>query len=666
MLARLLLLLLLTIASLAHAESLETAIMPGKVIQGHAKYEEDCKNCHKRFDKAAQNQLCMDCHKDVGKDVVAKKGFHGRQQANKDCRECHTEHKGRAAKVVDLDEKTFKHGETDFALKGGHAAEKVVCKDCHKPKVKWRDAPNACFDCHKKDDDKAHKGNLGKDCAKCHAEKDWKITSFDHSKTDFDLKGKHVDVKCKECHIDNRYKDTPTKCFDCHKKDDTKAHKGVFGSKCETCHGEKSWKDDIHFNHDKDTKFDLRDKHREAKCSACHKAAGEKLKTACISCHKKDDKHNGTLGEKCEECHGARDWKSPKGFNHDQDTKFPLKDKHKEAKCDKCHTTGQKYEKLALDCWSCHKKDDEKAHKGNFGKKCEDCHKENDWKKIYFSHDKDTKYPLRFKHFDVKCDKCHTGKLYEQKLTQVCYDCHKKTDDDKGHHGNLGDKCDKCHNEKSWKGSDVRFDHDKDTKYPLKFKHKDAKCEKCHTTPVFRDKTPTDCYTCHKKDDKHNGQEGKKCEDCHNEKSWKDDVKFDHGKTKFPLLGKHIKTECKKCHDTPEFKNAKSDCYACHKKEDKHELRLGKKCDSCHNARDWKAWDFNHDKRTKYKIDGAHKKAECLDCHKLPMSGDKVLTPNSCAGCHDGEDVHEGGFGKQCERCHTTTSFKEVKPKVGR
>ena len=168
MLARLLPLILLLFTSLGHAESLESAIMPGKVIQGHAKYEDECKNCHKRFDKAGQNKLCMDCHKEVGKDVEQKKGFHGRQPADKECRECHTEHKGRTAKVVNLNEKTFKHGETDFALKGGHAAEKVKCEDCHKPKVKWRDAPHLCVDCHKKDDDKAHKGNLGKDCAKCH------------------------------------------------------------------------------------------------------------------------------------------------------------------------------------------------------------------------------------------------------------------------------------------------------------------------------------------------------------------------------------------------------------------------------------------------------------------------------------------------------------------
>ena len=658
-----LVLLLSLTANWVQADNLETAIMPGQVIQGHAKYEEKCDSCHKRFEKSAQNKLCMDCHKDVGKDVLEKQGFHGKQNPDKDCRQCHTEHKGRNGKLINLDEKAFKHQDTDFQLKGKHAEDKVKCADCHKPKMKWREAPHTCVDCHKKDDDKAHHGNLGRDCLKCHTEKDWKVPDFDHSKTDFALKGKHVDVKCTECHIEGKYKDTPKECFECHRKDDDKAHKRVFGNKCETCHAEKSWKEDIHFDHNRDTKFDLLDKHRETKCSSCHRVAGDRLKSSCVSCHKKDDKHNGTLGDKCEDCHNAKDWKSPKGFDHDKDTKFLLRDKHKEAKCDKCHTSSDhKYEKLPMDCWSCHKKDDEKAHKGNYGRKCESCHKENDWKKIFFNHDKDTKYMLKFKHFEVKCDKCHTGKLYEQKLSQVCYDCHKKTDDDKGHKGNLGDKCDKCHTEKSWK--DTVFNHDKDTKYPLLFKHKETKCNQCHTSQVYRDKTPSDCYACHKKDDKHNGQEGKKCEDCHSVKGWKAEVKFDHNKTKFPLVGKHFSVECKKCHETAEFKVAKTDCYSCHKKEDKHELRLGKKCDSCHNARDWKTWDFDHDQRTKYKIDGAHKKIGCYDCHRLPANGDRFNTPTSCVGCHDNDDIHEGGFGKQCERCHVTSSFKVVKPKI--
>ncbi len=104
-------------------------------------------------------------------------------KTKQDCATCHTEHKGRDANIVVLDESKFNHVQTDFALKGGHANEKVVCKDCHKPKVKFRDAPNSCVSCHKKDD--KHKNSLGDKCADCHVEKSWKEITFDHSKSDF-------------------------------------------------------------------------------------------------------------------------------------------------------------------------------------------------------------------------------------------------------------------------------------------------------------------------------------------------------------------------------------------------------------------------------------------------------------------------------------------------
>src|SRR4030065_1698978 len=70
-------------------------LMPVDVIKGHAKEEETCEKCHKKFDKGAQSRLCMDCHKDVGKDVSGKRGYHGRLDEGKECREDHTENKGR-------------------------------------------------------------------------------------------------------------------------------------------------------------------------------------------------------------------------------------------------------------------------------------------------------------------------------------------------------------------------------------------------------------------------------------------------------------------------------------------------------------------------------------------------------------------------------------------
>ena len=67
--------------------------------------------------------------------MAAKKGYHGRLKQSRDCVECHTEHKGRAADIAPINEKTFKHSETDFELHGAHAdTKKTECKDCHKPK----------------------------------------------------------------------------------------------------------------------------------------------------------------------------------------------------------------------------------------------------------------------------------------------------------------------------------------------------------------------------------------------------------------------------------------------------------------------------------------------------------------------------------------------------
>lgn len=564
-------------------------LMPGDVIKSHAKEEESCDKCHKKFDKAAQSRLCADCHKEIGKDLGEKRGFHGRLDAAKECKECHTEHKGRDAKVAEFDHARFDHSKTDYLLKGAHLNEKVKCTDCHKAGKKYRDAPSYCNECHKKDD--KHKGGLGTDCAKCHLEKDWKTTAFDHSKTKFKLLGKHIEVKCAKCHIDNKFKDTPMDCVSCHKKDDDKAHKGKFGQKCESCHTAKDWKVIL--------------------------------------------------------------------FDHDHKTKFPLLGKHNEVKCDKCHID-KKFKDTPKACSACHKKDDEKAHKSKFGVKCETCHVEKDWKEIKFDHSRQTKYPLLGRHEKVKCADCHKGDLYKDKLQMACVTCHKK-EDDKAHKGNFGPKCESCHVEKDWK--EVQFDHDKNTKYPLLDKHKQAKCSSCHKGDAYKDKLPTDCFSCHEKDDKHKGQEGKKCESCHKEESWTKTT-FNHNKmSTFPLLGGHALVECKKCHAAVTFKDAKSDCWSCHEKDDGkvHKRRFGTECETCHNTRNWKAWDFDHNK-TSFKLGGPHKKIgpNCYACHKKPMDK-KVSLSSSCGNCHDRDDVHNGNYGDRCDRCHDGDTWKQLK-----
>ena len=570
------------VAAPAYGQAIESVLAPGKLIQGHAKFDETCTECHVRFDRNAQDGRCTACHKDIAQDLRSKTGFHARMKPQA-CRVCHTDHKGRDARIAEIDKTKFDHNETNFELRGGH--RKVDCAKCHLPGKGFRVPAGDCNACHKKDD--PHKGTLGPKCADCHNETNWKEVRFNHDTTRFSLTGKHADVKCAECHKKNIYTDTPRDCLACHKKDDK--HKGQFGAKCETCHDAKSWKN-ITFNHDTDTKYALVGKHRTTKCESCHTGAlyQQKLSTGCIDCHRKDDKHKGTLGSACASCHTERDWKETAKFNHDK-IEFPLLGKHRDVACKECHKTPV-YKDAPKECVECHLKDDK--HKGTSGKLCATCHSERNWKEV------------------------------------------------------------------------SKFNHAK-TDFALLGKHADVKCKECHKSQMFKE-APKDCYTCHKKDDKHEGQEGRLCGVCHVETDWKTTPKFDHGLTRFPLLGKHAKVECKSCHTTgARFKDAKLECVACHVKDDKHKEALGPACEQCHNARSWKTWDFDHDRRTKFVLDGKHKGLICSACHTKPTKG-KVTASVLCVSCHAKDDVHDGNYGRQCQQCHVTTDFRSIKTQMNR
>src|SRR3990167_2807643 len=82
-----------------HAQSIESVLAPGDLIAGHVKVENDCSSCHVRFNPKGQDALCMACHKEVGQDIKTQQGFHGRLKGQPTCRSCHTDHKGRQARI---------------------------------------------------------------------------------------------------------------------------------------------------------------------------------------------------------------------------------------------------------------------------------------------------------------------------------------------------------------------------------------------------------------------------------------------------------------------------------------------------------------------------------------------------------------------------------------
>jgi len=505
----------LFVAGTVEAASIETLLMPGKVIAGHEKYETDCTKCHGRsFTEKDQNPYCLDCHKEVRKDVDKSLGFHGKTEglSERQCRTCHTDHKGRDYDIVGLEVTIFDHETTDFKLEGKHKG--IQCNRCHFSKddkpFKFRDAKGKCYDCHKDDD--AHNENLGKKCGDCHTSKSWnKESSFDHDKTDFPLKGAHKKVSCASCHPNERYKDISKVCNDCHSINDV--HRGTYGKKCNDCHTEKEWKK-IKFDHDKDTDFKLKDSHKEVTCAACH---GDdiyaELKSKCVSCHKPDDFHRGRFGEKCEDCHKETAWDKIK-FDHDKDTDYKLFGRHKKANCFACHRTDI-YAELDDKCISCHKSDD--IHKGQEGKDCQKCHNEAGWQeKLRFDHDI-TKFPLLGMHAVSSCGDCHVTKSYKDAKT----DCNNRHEKDDVHKKRLGTACELCHNQNSWQV--WRFDHDKQTDFKLDGMHKKNHCYACHRVPVKGEiDLPTTCYQCHEEDDVHMGRFSRRCDKCHTTESFKD------------------------------------------------------------------------------------------------------------------------------------------------
>lgn len=496
-------------AGAAHAASVETLLMPGKVVEGHAKLEATCSNCHDKTDRSRQSALCLDCHKETAADVRDHHGYHGRMPnatAGK-CVGCHTEHVGRDGDIVRLNRQAFDHALTEFPLAGAHRA--LDCAACHKQGEKWNKPETTCISCHKKDD--FHDGQLGTKCADCHSNDSWTGGKFDHGKTEFALTGAHQSLSCGACHLGGKYKPTPK---------------------------------------------------------------------ACVGCHATDDAHHGERGDDCNKCHVTSDWKTTR-FDHEKETGFALVGHHGKIDCLACHRSGNYKDKIPKDCYGCHKADD--SHAGRFGQKCNDCHSNDAWHPVQYDHLAKAKFELVGIHAKLDCHACHTGPVAQQKLGKDCVGCHQAASP----HG-----------------------------------------EKFHTA----------------------------CDSCHGQQDWHRDILFDHDLTSFPLLGLHNVVSCAQCHRTQAFDGAGAGCVDCHRKDDVHKGGLGPKCDTCHSPNGWALWVFDHLKQTGFGLTGAHGKIKCVDCHVKPAG--QVKLPKDCIGCHVKDDIHAGQFGRQCERCHSTVTFR--------
>ncbi len=479
-------------------------------------------------------------------------------------------------------------------------------------------------------------------------------------------------------------------------------HRGKAFKKCATCHVEHHGRDfDLvywkggqdNFDHDQ-TGYMLEGAHARAQCRDCHKSDHIRgptrdeiikakkepdhtflgLKTNCLSCH--TDEHRGQMDKKCLTCHTYEKWKPAPGFDHNK-TRYPLTGQHKLQECAACHKTvtdnkfpkDKSYIKFSglpfPACISCHRDE----HNNRFGKNCRTCHNTSGWqnyKKKNFNHDK-TRFPLKGQHAQLECEACHKpGKPLKIKRFQKCMDCHRDAHKAQFVHTKSGPACENCHTVKGFSPADFSVDQHQKGNFPLEGAHLAVPCIMCHKKALISGRTrtmqfrfkDTRCITCH--EDIHRGavnsflkrvstQTGEKgCRHCHNVQDWSR-VSYNHDDTEFPLEGKHTQTACISCHSEQEhgktywhFDGVERRCQSCHK--DEHNGQFGNRqgetvCATCHTPRGWTALRFDHNKNSRFKLEGAHKNVECGQCHKTIVVAGKKTTrfkplDTRCVACH--------------------------------
>jgi hypothetical protein len=451
----------------------------------------------------------------------------------------------------------------------------------------------------------------------------------------------------------------------------------------------------------------------DEKCLACHthQALRDRIK-AGKGFHATDD----VKAKKCKECHaehkeeppgsgkGRRttiDWKpfggSKKNFNH-RLTGWPLDGAHRFQECEKCHSTKYPESKLPTylgmrgECTTCHY--GTKQDKGVGGymphkwtdvarTDCKLCHNFTNFQvanlgATKFDHDK-TDFPLVGFHQRNKCIQCHKDNLETFEVKKEFTDCKACHEDSHRSVISASRKCEKCHSMKT-SFRKTKFDHGKETRFPLVGKHEKNACKDCHKLDSPPEKPKIACIGCHgtastisKTKDPHHDRFGKEpCEGCHSEVGFKT-IHFDHGKkTKFELTGKHDAITCTSCHRgglAQGYERHKTtDCGSCHEHERAHCGQFGmKNCERCHVRGGDRTSKFDHS-LTRMPLERAHAVIDCNRCHKVEQLGTSEecksavkytgLEPQ-CFGCHT--DIHEGELGKDCNKCHTAgATFKTL------
>lgn len=471
-------------------------------------------------------------------------------------------------------------------------------------------------------------------------------------------------------------------------------------------------------------------------CNTCHGGGDQSLDQRCLDCHEAvaflreqgRGLHAREGREDCARCHpehAGRDFElvewSPEteaGFDHEGRTGFALVGRHHGLECRQCHRAEHHVSNvvvrrrsddadgwLGLDgrCASCHVD----VHAGRLEGDCGECHGSTGWHPVEeFDHAR-TGYALAGAHARVECAGCHRNGRFARSeragATWVlhglpredCVACHQDP-----HRGRFGVDCARCHTTQSFASvSSASFDHDR-TRYPLRGAHRTVSCARCHDAEQGGwGKTPRfdRCARCHT--DAHAGTatlagESVDCAACHAVAAFSPATFTvdDHGRTRYPLTGRHRGVACTACHRGGrdparhgpagvDLRPSREPCTACHGDDHRGQLEgEAAECSRCHTPQGFapSTFDVAAHARTDFALTGAHREVECRVCHVPPRPGLRalgerdwggpgfVLDPpeRGCADCH--AEVHAGRFASapgagaffSCEQCHDTRAFR--------
>lgn len=366
------------------------------------------------------------------------------------------------------------------------------------------------------------------------------------------------------------------------------------------------------------------------------------------------------------------------------------------SNCTQCHVLGNKVSNEK--CLACHTEIQGRitAQKGYHvsadvkGKLCSACHSDHHGKNFQlvrldvtkFDHNI-TGYSLSVPHAKKECTDCHSlkyiadQKIKSKKYTYLgvsteCLNCH--TD---YHQKTLSSTCLDCHNPDVFKPA-TKFNH-ANAKFRLVGKHINVDCIKCHKVEVtdgkkfqkFLGVDYATCTNCHK--DPHQNKFGQNCSQCHSEESFKAvkvSKNFDHNKTDFKLVDKHLSVNCQACHKAKFTDPLKHDrCTDCH--PDYHKKQFVKNgvnpdCSQCHNVKGFKLFSYTIEqhKEGAFPLQGVHEAIPCIDCHRKQKDWSFKGIGTNCKDCH--KDIHQTIIPVKyypeanCRICHTETRWADI------